>query len=317
VFTLFLPGIESASAEALPRMPALERLLVRGRARPLQGSPWAFLAELAGGDPVRWPVGPVSALGELEAPPGACLRVEPLGADAEQRGTFRLPANSLGITRDEALALGAAFLKTLGADGWRLEVAAPERWYLAWEPAHGDATVWRGCPRPAQSVGAGERPAPPETPLRRLVSEVELLFHAHPVNIARRDRGAPIIAGLHPWGGGVIPEKGVPAAFTPAMDEEPYLAGLRRLGVVCSRAEKRAVHGAVTDGGIAWPFSIESLSLQQVARIDQDWAAPLFGLLRRGRLSGVRIVTGRAIHETRRTDALRVWRRPRPVSEWC
>ncbi|MFU8820363.1 MAG: hypothetical protein ACNA8G_02295 [Gammaproteobacteria bacterium] len=317
MFTLFLPGIESASAEALPRMPALERLLVRGRASLLRGSPWAFLAELAGGDPVRWPVGPVSAMGELEAPPQACLRVEPLGADAGQQGTFRLPANSLDIAQGEADALAAAFRATLGTDGWRLEVAAAERWYLAWEPAHADAAVWRGCPHPAQSVGAGERPAPPEAPLRRLVSEVELLFHAHPVNTARRDRGAPIIAGLHPWGGGVVPANRVPAAFKPAASEEPYLAGLRRLGVVCGEAEERAVRGAVTNGGIAWPFPIETLSRQQVARIDQDWAAPLLGLLRRGRLDGVRIVTGRAVHETRRTDALRVWRRPRPVSGWC
>ena len=317
MFTLFLPGIESASAEALPRMPALERLLVRGRAQPLRGSPWEFLAELAGGDAVRWPVGPVSAMGELEAPPRACLRVEPLGADAEQQGAFRLPANSLGITRDEADALGAAFLETLGADGWRLEIAASERWYLAWEPAHGSGPAWRGCPHPAQSLGAGERPAPPEAPLRRLVSEVELLFHAHPVNIARRDRGAPTIAGLHPWGGGVVPANRVPAALTPATDEEPYLAGLRRLGFVSGRAEERAARGVATNGGIAWPFPVETLSLQQMVRIDQDWAAPLLGLLRRGRLDGVRIVTGRAVHETRRTDALRVWRRPRPVSEWC
>ena len=298
-------------------MPALERLLARGRARPLPGSPWAFLAELAGGDPVRWPVGPVSAMGELEAPPRACLRVEPLGADAEQQGTFRLPASSLGITRDEADALGAAFLETFGADGWRLDIAAAERWYLAWEPAHEDAPAWRGCPGPAQSVGEDERPAPPEASLRRLGSEIELLFHAHAVNSARRDRGAPVIAGLHPWGGGVVPANQVPATFTPAAPEEPYLAGLRRLGAVRGRPAERAVRGAVANGGIAWPFPIETLSLQELARVDHDWAGPLLGLLRRGRLDGVRVVTGRAVHETRRTDALRIWRRPRPVSEWC
>lgn len=317
MFTLFLPGIESASAAALPRMPALERLLARGRARLLQGSPWALLAELAGGDLVRWPVGPVSALGELEAPPHACLRVEPLGADAEQQGSFRLPANSLGITRDEADALGTAFLRTFGADGWRLEIAAAERWYLAWDPAQGAAPAWRGCPGPAHSVGEGERPAPPEVPLRRLASEAELLFHAHPVNIARRDRGAPIIAGLHPWGGGIVQAIRIPATFPSPTPEEPYLAGLRRLGAVSGTVAARAVPSVVDNGGMAWPFPIETLSLEQVARIDQDWATPLLGLLRRGRLEGVRVVTGRAVHETRRTDALRIWRRPRPVSEWC
>lgn len=317
MFTLFLPGIDTASSTALPRMPALERLLARGRARELHGSPWTFLAQLAGGDPARWPVGPVSAMGEFEVPPRACLRVEPLGADAEQQGKFRMPASSLGITRDEADALAAAFLGTFGPDGWRLDIATSERWYLAWEPIHGDTRVWQGCPGPAQSVGEGERPAPPEAELRRLMSEVELLFHANPVNIARRDRGAPVIAGMHPWGGGVVPAHRVLASFTPAAPEEPYLAGLRRLGTVCGRAAGRAVRDVVANGEIAWPFPIETLSLQQLAHIDDDWAVPLLGLLRRGRLDGVRVVTGRAIHETRRTDALRIWRRPRPVSEWC
>jgi hypothetical protein len=316
VFTLFLPGIESASAAALPRMPALERLLARGRARPLDASPWAFLAALAGGDEARWPVGPVSAAGELAAPPRACLRVEPLGA-IEHQAAFRLPAARLEISREEADQLAAAFRATFAADGLRLEIAAPERWYLAWADGDGEAAAWRGFAGPARSLLDDERPAPPEAPLRRLSSETELLFHAHPVNAARSARGAPLVAGVHPWGGGALTVAAPMTTEVAAVAEEPYLAGLRRLGLVPGAAARGATKAAVDGDGIAWPLAIETLELRQLARIEQDWGAPLLGMLRRGRLDGVRIVTGRAVHETRRRDALRIWRRPRPVAELC
>lgn len=316
MFTLFLPGIESAAADALPRMPALERLLARGRPRPLEVSPWAFLAQLTGGDEARWPVGPVSAAGELAAPPHACLRVEPLGT-LEEQAAFRLPAARLAIARDEALSLAAAFLEAFGGDGLRLEIATPERWYLAWADGHAVAQAWRGFPAPALSMPDDERPAPPEAPLRRLSSEVELLFHAHPVNVARHARGAPLIAGLHPWGGGALAATEVTELPAAMAGGEPYLAGLRRLGAISGAAVPCAHDAAAEAGGIAWPLEIETLELRQLACIEQDWAAPLLAMLRRGRLDAVRIVTGRAIHDTRRTDALRIWRRPRPLAELC
>lgn len=311
MFSLFLPGVESQATHALPRLPALERLLARGRARALGQSPWAYLAQLAGGDLARWPIAPVSALAELEAPPGSCLRVEPLGAIAEQQLLLRLPATGLGIQPDEAHALAAAFLETFREDGLRLEIGAVERWYLAWDHGHAQARDWHGFPGPARFLGADERPAPPEAQLRRLLSEVELLFHADPVNTRRRERGAPIIAGLHPWGGGRLAGDAArrPAAAAPGA--EPYLEGLRTLGVECGAP------GEMADGGVAWPSAIETIGLAELTRIEQDWAMPLLRRLRRGRLTGVRIVTGRAIHETRRTDALRFWRRPRPVAELC
>jgi len=317
VFTLFLPGIESAASEAMPRMPALERLLARGRARPLGSSPWDFLAAHAGGDTRRWPVGPVSALGELGTAPRACLRVEPLGADAEQQGLFRLPATILEITRLEAGALATAFRETFDEDGLRLEIAVPERWYLAWNEDHANAKPWQGFAGPASSMREGDRPAPAEAGLRRLLSEIEMLFHGHPVNAARRERGLPTIAGLHAWGGGVLSPGEAPAATGSSAIEEPYLAGLRRLAALPHVAAARTKRDAIGAGGVAWPLPFETLDPRQMASIELEWAAPLLSMLRRGRLDGVRVVTGRAIHETRRTDALRIWRRARPVVDLC
>jgi hypothetical protein len=317
VFTLFIPGIELAPPGALPRLPALERLLARGRSQPLAASPWALLARLAGGDLQRWPVGPVSALGDRVGAPRTCLRVEPLGAQEAQGGAYRLPAAGLGIRRDEAVALAEAFHAALGADGWRLEIATPERWYLvAAEWLAGDAE-WSGFDGPAHALGEDQRPAPPEPGLRLLLSEIEMLFHAHPVNAARRELGAAVIAALHPWGGGRLAAHGLLAAGDGDAPEEPYAAGLRRLGALGPSPGPRAEPGRLDSAGVAWPAAVETLELARLAAIEHDWAAPLLAALRRGRLDGVRTVTGRQVHETRRADALRFWRRPRPVAELC
>jgi len=317
MFTLFVPGIESLPEAAPARLPALERLLARGRSRPLEGSPWAALACLAGGAAPRWPVGPVSALGELDAPPPACLRAEPLGAELERHGLFRLRAATLAITRAEAEALAEAFRQTFGGEGLRLEIACPERWYLIPADGPGDAGGWQGFERPAGMLAPGERPAPPEAGLRLLLSELEMLFHAHPVNAARREHGVADIAGLHPWGGGRLDRSAGLLPRDPAVVEEPFLAGLRRLGAVRGRGHAHfdpAMQGA---GDVAWPLVIETHGAASMESIDDAWAAPLLSALRRGRIDGVRVVTGRTVHETRRLDAFRFWQRARPLAELC
>lgn len=320
MFTLFIPGVESVPAGCLPRMPALERLLARGRARPLRESPWALLARLAGGDLARWPVGPVSALAEFATCPTGCLRAEPLGTAADLQGALRLPAGELGIGLTEAMALAAAFDSALGDAQFRLQVAIPERWYLAWDAGCMAAADWQGFEGPDRSLAGAVRPAPPEPGLRRLVSEIEMLFHAHPVNVARRERGAAIIGGLHPWGGGPAPAAPRRSASPPAglHTGEPYLAGLARLGAIPAPAGRPAFwNGKPARGGVAWPVAIETADGTQFAAVETDWAAPLLRMLIRGHLEAVTVVTGRAVHETRRFDLLRAWRRSRPAGELC
>jgi hypothetical protein len=317
MFSLFLPGIEHLAADPRLRLPVLEALLGRGRSRRLADSPWALLAELAGGSLASWPVAPVSALGELPDPPRACLRLEPLGADAEQGSAFRIPAAQLAIAAGEATALARAFAEPFAADGLTLIVAAPERWYLGWDPAATEGRDWRGFAGPARCLPTGARPAPPEPTLRRLLSEVELLFHAHPVNAARRERGAPTIAGLHAWGGGCLPAVQSPVAgpVTPVpAAREPYLAGLCRLGAVTAEMLADNASNAAA-GRMAWPLAVELPATPDGATLAADWILPLARRLWRGQLRGLRIVTSSRVTELTRLDAWRLWRRPRALAE--
>jgi hypothetical protein len=304
VVALFVPGLEELPPPpAGPRLPALERLLGRGRRRALPEAegPWAELARLAGGDVARWPVGPVSRLGDLGTlPAAACLRVEPLGLEPSGSGIARTRAVALAIRDDEARGLAAAFAAHFAGDGLALDVARPERWYLSGGPG------WSGFALPPH---ADLPPGPPESALRRLLGEGEMLLHAHPVNECRRESGRVCINSLHPWGGGAVAGAG-PTAMPAGAGDEPYLRGLRSLAGAAIGRDLEA-------GGIAWPLAVESLTVDGFRRLEDEWAAPLYRRLVRGRLSAIRVITGRGVHEVRVWEARRAWRRPRPVTELC
>jgi hypothetical protein len=310
--TLFLPGLETLAHAEAPRLPALELLLARARAGAGMCC-WSMLAARAGGDLRRWPVAPVSALADFGRAPAACLRVEPLGMDAEQRGAFRLRAPALEITADEAQALAQAFNATFAADGVRLEVATPARWYL-WQ--EGAAAPWQGFDVPPLLLDPAQRPAPPEPALRRLLSEAEMLFFSHPVNAARGARGAPLVAGLHPWGGGRLDSPAGAAlgaaADGPAMNAagEPYLEGLRRLGALPPQSVARHER-------LAWPVAPESLDAAALPGIDRDFIAPMLARMRRSPGSRLRLATARAEHTLRGADLLKFWRRPQHWAVAC
>lgn len=305
--TLYLPGLETLAHHDAPRLPALERLLARAQARPGRCC-WALLARQAGGDLKRWPVGPVSALADLGAAPSACLRVEPLGMDAEQRGAFRLRAPALGLDPEEARALVAGFNAAFAADGVRLQVATPSRWYL-WQ--EDPVAPWRGFAAPPLLLDPAQRPAPPEPALRKLLSEAEMLFFAHPVNVARSEQGLPLVAGLHPWGGGrldLAAGAGGGGSGTSGTGE-PYLEGLRRLGLLPQRTGAR-------DEAPAWPLAPEVFQADALERIDREVIEPMLARLRR-RPGQLHLATGHATHVLGAADLLKFWRRPRHWALAC
>ena len=300
VLIVFAPGLGSVARAPAPRAPALERLLARRRRAASPGGPWEVLARLLGGTTGSWPVAPVSFAGEGGEPRGGCLRVAPVGADPEGRGDVGIPAAELALTSAEAGALAERFDRVLGEDRLTLHAPHPRRWYLAGTPG------WRG--------GDDWRPRGPlagEPGLLRLVSEAEMLFHDHPVNRDRVAAGRPVVATLHPWGGGGPPGAG-PARVPGGWGAEPYLRGLWRAAGALPEPRPGALFAA---RGLAWPGPGEEVDGDLPARLERDLAEPGLGALVRGRLGEVRIVTEDASFAVTAWRARRAWRRPRPLGE--
>lgn len=148
-----------------------------------------------------WPVAPLTALVDgLAAESGCWLRADPVHLQLQRNRSIVLAAPALEITTAEAEALTATLNAHFVSDGISLTAAQPARWYCA----HTDAA---GITAPPLTAVAG-RPLPRAQLAgnwHRWLTECQMLLHEHPVNIAREQRGAPVINSLLLWGGGSRP----------------------------------------------------------------------------------------------------------------
>ncbi|MBB3220071.1 hypothetical protein [Pseudoduganella umbonata] len=187
---------------------------------------------------------------------------------AESRALFdaALPLfEELGKT----LVYGDAYTWFLRADDWaELATASPDA-------ATGDNL------HPWLPSGAAARD------FRRLLNEVQMLWHAHPVNAARKQA----VNSFWLWAGGPAeqprPEAALAASAVPAWLNalaEPELRDATCVQWLAAKGRQRtAVLGHLIGAGLAedWSGWLESMK-----QLEDQWFAPLLGALRAGQLHG-------------------------------
>lgn len=147
----------------------------------------------------------------------------------------------------------------------------------------------------------------------RLISEIEMTLHAHPVNAERLSRGLRPVNSLWVWGGGRAPQQSS-APMPPLYADDPLLRGYWH-SVGATNADWPGTIDACIDAGEG--------SFVAAMRVDSRDAATLHsGLhalrdaLRSGRLRCGVLLSADGIRATlRRSDRLRVWRRASPLLE--
>ena len=230
--TLIAPALDTTPDPASPVPPgsfdgdfdpAVDRLgeLCGGRfeRHPIEPRPWEtrLMARLglagpgleAASGPGDVPAGRLLGATDLALSGGAVASSDTVLADpvslAPNRDEATLtPPEALALGADETEALFGAANELLAEDAEAFERGASGRWYLrgldaraldtppthflarreagGWLPGTGDAAPWR-----------------------RLMSELEMLWHAHPVNAERARRGLPPVNGVWFWGGASPP----------------------------------------------------------------------------------------------------------------
>ena len=172
-------------------------------------------------------VAPVTLAVDEAPQPGQWLRADPVYARVE-RDTFILhPAAILAITPDEARALVASLRDLFASDGLEFRVPRPDRWYVRVPAGELPVTtplseaighdVFGRLPR-----GAGRINWP------SAITEIQMLFATHPVNLAREADRRPPINGVWFWGGGVLPQ-GLVSPYGRVYADEPFASGLAHL----------------------------------------------------------------------------------------
>ncbi len=199
---LFLPKDYAAEVCAELRLPALEKLLGKGRSEILEAVPLENLLCELFAVPVRndAPIAALSAACDGLAA-GCWLRADPVNLDLQRT---RLLLGEVPVREVEAATLCASLNGHFAGQGMQFFAPHPQRWYVRIDTLPDMQTT------PLSAViGADVRKALPsgaDAPRwHRLFNEIQMLLYAHPLNDAREARGEPAINSLWFWGAGVAP----------------------------------------------------------------------------------------------------------------
>ncbi len=197
---LFLPKDFAAEVCAELRLPALEKLLGRGRSEILESVPLEnLLCEMFGvACQADAPIAPISAAFDgLGA--GCWLRADPVHFRLQRDQMLLLP--NMEISAGEAGQMCASLNIHFAGQGMEFFAPHPQRWYVRLD------TLPRIHNRPlSQVIGGDVRGALPtgEEAARwhQVFNEIQMLLFAHPLNESRDARGALIINSVWFWGCG-------------------------------------------------------------------------------------------------------------------
>jgi len=314
---LLVPGLLSATTT--PRAAALELLLARGRRTGADAAtPEAWLFEGFGAR--QHAAGAFSLLGAGGEPGEASwARADPVHLRLLRDRVVVMPAEALPLSPEEAGSL-AVHLAAIA----EVRVLSPRRWSVR---LPGGAVAGA---KPA--IEAAGEPAPIARDSDRLLTEIQMSLHAHPVNEAREARGQPPVNSLWLWGGGPL-ERLEECPWQSVLADDPLPLGLARAAGArqmalpqhaaawLSRAAEDGRHLIVLDALRApAALSAEDDVREALERLERDWFAPLLCALRDGRVGMVTIHVpdGEAASsfETARGDLRRFWRRPRALERY-
>jgi len=336
---LLLPGLCGPDSDLpvtdylVPRPVALDRLLSRSRVQPAGGmdldSTLCHWFGLADGQHSSLPLAPLTYLSDAgEQSPGYLLRADPVHLRADQSSLRLFDSHGFSVTQEEAAELVAAFNEFYAERGWRLTAPRPQRWYLSLPADPGITTTPIG-----KVAGQVVDPCLPQgdaaADWHALLNEIQMLFHAHPVNSAREQRGEPAINSLWFWGGGVLPATLLTRAARVATDH-PLGMGLAQQAGIARVDVPEDVDAllAQTDDGLSLLVNdlldgptrygdIENwvAALQQ---LEQHWFSPLLAAIKKGEVSSLDIYpcNGHS-YMTNKRQQRRFWKRSRPFEAVC
>ena len=329
---LLLPRHSGAEPYRDLHLPALAQLLARARGttfEPLSMEAWLCEAfEVARQH--DWPVAPLTfALDGGDPGRAYWLRCDPVHLSAHRGQLVLTDSSTFEPTADEARALTAALSTHFALDGLVFRAPHRTRWYLDLERI--PALFTRALPDVAGKDIDRYLPSGDDS-LRwhHVMNEIQMLLHAHPVNLAREALNQPAINSIWLWGGGVnpavrgrrftrvwsddalaralatssdipahaLPDNAATLLATSSRDDESELVVLPQLRAATGRGDIER-----------WRSTLQVL--------ERDWFAPLHVALRLRRLSGLALIALNAArcrrYDISGGDLWKFWRAIRPV----
>jgi hypothetical protein len=336
---LVIPGLCGPSLDTpatgylAAALPALERLLSRARSETLAASDMehtlAAFFHLPGDDSIPPAVAPLTWLADTgERTTGFIMRADPVHLRADQACLRLFDSTTFDLDAQEARDLVATFNEYYSLQGMRLHAPLPQRWYLSVNEVPELATV-APVHLAGRDISNGLPKGQAGTNWHAFLNEVQMLFHEHPVNLARERRGEPAINSIWPWGGGYLPGR-ITTTVSRVIASHPQLRGLAQLGGVPSRdVPGNAVDlMAESQGGLQlvwldrlerpWRYGEVEAWSDGIRQLEQTWFTPLLDLIMQGRIDRLDIYPlGERCYQITRRHLWRFWRADRSLAWHC
>lgn len=302
--------------------PTLSLILGSGERRTLEAEwlPSAF------GLDAPLPAAALRKLGAGKTAAGEWLCLDPVRWHVAHEGVSLDDPARLDLSEAESAALLEA-VQSLFAEWGELSASSPSQWEM----------------RLKKEVALETQPLPmaihqaidPKLPggadgsaWRLLLAEAQTILHAHPVNRQREADNRPTVNSLWPWGQGTLPDS-IQANFKAVWSDDSVVAGLcTHAGMPCFVPPERyqSANGrvlAIIDSLAAPARTLEALAWREaLLAFERNWLAPAIAALKRGECTGLRLIGTRlggtpatVAYELKRSDLLRFWRKPRPLTE--
>ncbi len=312
------------SGEMVARMPGLETLLARGDSFDPAGVTLDkyLMASFSYQGAAIAPSAALCALGDgVEPGNDYWLRADPvcLAPTRTHLTLTELPENDL--TPEEAQALSATLSAHFAACACTLVTPHPQRWYLRLTGVPDMRTL-----PPSSCSGTLEEAHLPSGPdsatWRRLLTEVQMLLYAHPVNVARETAGKLPANAIWLWGGGRLPEAAARSNYRQVWSDDPLTRGLARAaGTTAHGLPPHARDLFTSDCGGGLAVLNVARDLDAIGTLERAWFQEILAALSDGRLSELALTLllprGAIARRTSSANLRRWWRRARPLSAYA
>lgn len=333
-FSIFVPGllwpdpILSDTVVGLD-LPALQTLLGKGHATRRTNDEASWWQQTFAVN--QLPAAPLRLLGDGGTPPaGPLLCLDPVSYGFSQQGIQLADPAGLVLSEQEKSTL-LADLTPLLAEFGNVLISPTGRWYLQPSVALGDfpAALSELIGAPAHTLlPAGDS----GRPWRRLLNDLQIELHQHPLNKAREQAHQAVISSLALWGGGELPSTKPVTTFDALSSANPVHQGIARHAAIAATGlapfaelmtrliAQNTQHPLLHLDAFVLPTQQHDAFAWRDAleRLEAEWIAPALAALATGQLNHVELIalgenTQLNLHLARR-HRWQFWRRPQALT---
>jgi hypothetical protein len=246
----------------------------------------------AGSPPLAWPV--MHQLG-MSAEAGHWFMLQPAHLHVARDHLVLTDLRRLVLTEDESRILFQSIKELFAESGKTLVYGDARTWFLR-------ADDWAELSTSTPGAAGGHNidiwmpRGPKEREWRKLLNEVQMTWHAHPVNAQREALGLPALNSLWLWGGSREDAVGGKSPYQQIFNPLPWMhvtGDMRKSGATVTDVLDSSVpNGLVVLDGLmdAAMASDWSNWLDAMHHLESEWMSHLLDALRNGKIGEIRFI---------------------------